>query len=153
MHRAILLAACCALLAAGCGSSAKSPPSSTAAGATTGKSGTTTPNGSHLTLVGTPRFASPSPSAAVLSGLVPIAYRNFAIDPDVVRVKAGSTIVWTNFDPAPDNVTSVGGPQRFASRDLGEGATFRVRLTGPGLIHYESTLHPATINGTIEVLR
>jgi len=144
--RAILLLVCCAVLA-GCGSSA----SSSTPGA--GTSAATTQSGPHLTVDATPKFAAPSPSAPILSGRVPITYRYFTIDPDVVRVKAGTTIVWTNNDPGPDNVTSVGGPQRLASGPLKEGASFAVRLSRPGVIHYESTLHPATLNGTIEVLR
>jgi plastocyanin len=144
---------CAALLGVGCGSSAKRPAAGGAGQATTTSSTKTGPSSSRLTIVGTPKFASPSRSAPVLSGVVPIAYRLFAIDPDVVRVKAGSTIVWTNHDQVPENVRSVGGPQLIASQNFGEGATFKVKLTKPGLIHYESTLHAATINGTIEVLR
>ena len=60
----------------------------------------------------------------VQSGLVQIAYRNIAIDPDTVRVKVGSTIKWTNNDPEKCNVTSQGGPYKFSSGDFGEGGTF-----------------------------
>jgi plastocyanin len=83
---------------------------------------------------------------------VRIAYRNIAIAPDTVRVKVGSAIRWTNFDQVSHNVTSEGGPQRFASKDFGEGATFEIKATRPGVIHYECTLHPASMNGTIEVV-
>ena len=34
-----------------------------------------------------------------------------------------------------------------------EGGTFKVKVTRPGLIHYECTIHPTTMNGTIEVVR
>jgi plastocyanin len=88
----------------------------------------------------------------VNSGIVPIAYRNIAIAPDTLRVKVGSTIKWTNFDSVQHNVTSQGGPQSFASKDFGEGKTFEVKVTKPGVIHYECTIHPTTMNGTIEVL-
>jgi len=140
---------CAALAAAGCGSAAKSPTSRTSAAGSPTASG----SGSHLAIIGTPRFGSPSPSAPVRSGHVSISYRYFTVDPAVIRVRAGSTVEWTNSDPGPDNVTSVDGPQSFASKELAEGATFSVRLTRPGVIHYESTRHPATINGTIQVLR
>ncbi|MEA2209051.1 MAG: hypothetical protein QOF54_1528 [Solirubrobacteraceae bacterium] len=82
-----------------------------------------------------------------------IAYRNIAIAPDTVRVRVGSTVRWTNFDNVSHNVTSEGGPAKFASRDFGEGGTFQVKLTKPGVIHYECTIHPASMNGTIEVVR
>jgi plastocyanin len=150
MRRAILPAACCAVLAGGCGSSASS---SAPAGSTRTSAPSHTQSGPHLTVDAPPSFGAPSPSAPVLSGLVTITYRYFTIDPDVIRVKVGATVLWRNTDPGPDNVTSVSGPQHLASGNLAEGATYRVRLTRPGVIHYLSTLHPATMNGTIQVLR
>ncbi|HSZ04803.1 MAG TPA: plastocyanin/azurin family copper-binding protein [Solirubrobacteraceae bacterium] len=146
--------ACCTLaLTAGCGSSS-SPTSGSTATATTGAKAASTSisPGEKLRSDTTPKFASPSPSAPVQSGLVQIAYRNIAIDPDTVRVKVGSTIRWTNYDSTPHNVTSEGGPQRFASKDFGEGGTFEITVEKPGVIHYECTLQPTTMNGTIEVV-
>ncbi len=82
-----------------------------------------------------------------------IAYRNIAIDPDTLRVKVGSTIKWTNYDSVEHNVTSEGGVAKFASKDFGEGGTYEIRVTKPGIIHYECTIHPASMNGTIEVVK
>ena len=87
------------------------------------------------------------------SGVVKIAYRNITIAPDTVKVKVGSTIVWTNYDPVEHNVTSQSGPDRFSSKNFGEGQSFRVTLTKPGVIHYLCTIHPTSMNGTIEVVR
>jgi plastocyanin len=84
---------------------------------------------------------------------VPISYRNIAIAPDTVKVKVGSTIKWTNFDNIDHNVTSEGGPQKFASKDFGEKGTFEIKALTPGVIHYECTIHPASMNGTIEVVK
>jgi plastocyanin len=100
----------------------------------------------------TPKYASPSSSEPVQSGLVQVAYSNIAIDPDTVRAKVGSTIKWTNNDPQKCNVTSEGGPYKFSSGDFGEGGTFELKLSKPGTIHYECTYYPATMNGTIEVV-
>jgi len=154
--------ACCLLvLAAGCGSSsstsgnASGGSAATATGKTSASSSTTAKSsspGATLKADTTPKFASPSPSAPVQSGLVQIAYRNIAIDPDTVRVKVGSTIKWTNYDSVQANVTSEGGPQRFASKNFGEGGTFELKAEKPGVIHYECTLFPTTMNGTIEVV-
>jgi plastocyanin len=83
---------------------------------------------------------------------VQIAYRNIAIAPDTAKVKVGSTIRWTNHDSVEHNVTSEGGPQRFASGDFGEGGTFQIIANRPGVIHYECTIHPTTMNGTIDVV-
>ena len=141
--------ACSALLfAAGCGSSSSS--SSTATTSSTATS--TTPSSGGLKTDSTPKYAAPAPSSPVQSGTVHVAYRNIAIDPDTVKVKVGSTIKWTNFDSIAHNVTSEGGPQKFASKDFGEKGTFEIKALKPGVIHYECTIHPASMNGTIEVV-
>jgi plastocyanin len=84
---------------------------------------------------------------------VQIAYRNIAIDPDTVKVKVGSTLEWTDFDDVTHNVTSESGPAHFASANLKEGSKFSYKVTKPGIIHYECTYHPASMNGTIEVVK
>jgi plastocyanin len=148
-------AVCVALvmLAAGCGSSESSGTSSTGSSATTGSSTPAkTAASGGLKVVTTPKYAAPSSSEPVKSGVVQIAYRNIAIDPDTVRAKVGSTIRWTNEDSEKCNVTSEGGPYTFASKDFGEGASFELKLDKPGLIHYECTHYPTTMNGTIEVV-
>jgi plastocyanin len=150
MRRASAAAiACCALvLTAGCGSTSKSASSSSTTATTT-----TTAAGGGLKGDTTPKYAAPSVSAPVQSGVVEIAYRNITIDPDTVRVKLGSTIKWTNYDSVEHNVTSEGGPQKFASKNFGEGGTFEIKPNKPGVIHYENTLQPASMNGTIEVVK
>ena len=150
MNRAlIILAACSALaLAAGCGSSkssSTSTTSSTSSSTGTPKSGIV-PNGKI-------NYASPPANAPVQSGVVNITYHEIAIEPDTLKVKAGSTIKWTNQDPVEHNVTSASGPTKFASKNFGEGGTFEIKVDKPGVIHYRCTLHPATMNGTIEVVK
>jgi len=146
-RRLATLAVCTALAAvAGCGSSSSSSSSSSGAAST---KPATTATGS-LKVTTTPKFAPAS--GPVKSGTVQIAYRNIAIAPDALRVKVGSTIKWTNFDTVAHNVTSEGGPQKFASKGFGEGGTFEIKALKPGVIHYECTFHPASMNGTIEVV-
>jgi len=147
----VIMACCVLALVSGCGSSGNST-NSTSATTTSGTTASSSSPAASLKVNATPKFASPSPSAPVQSGLVQIAYRNIAIDPDTVRVKVGSTIRWTNYDSTQANVTSKGGPQRFASTNFGEGGTFEIKAEKPGVIHYECTLYPATMNGTIEVV-
>jgi len=134
------------MLLAGCGSSSSQ---STSTKATT--SATTATSGLKATT--TPKFASPSSSEPAKTGLVNVAYRNITINPDTIRVKVGSTIKWTDYDNVMHNVTSIKGSQKFASKDFGEGASFSVKLTKPGVINYECSLHPASMNGTIEVVK
>ena len=148
----IVMIACSALLlAAGCGSSNSSSGSSSTAATAPKTSSSATSGG--LKANTTPKYASPSSSSPIQSGVVPIAYRNIAIDPDTLRVKVGSTIKWTNYDNVEHNVTSEGGPQKFASHNFGENGTFEVKALKPGVIHYECTNHPASMNGTIEVVK
>jgi plastocyanin len=138
----------CALLtaAAGCGSSSSgtksTPAGSTRTAAGTGPRAITTPN-----------YATPASSAPVQSGTVQIAYRNITIAPDTLKVKVGTIVRWTNDDPIEHNVTSRSGPQTFASKNLGEGGTYQITLTKPGVIHYICTIHPVTMNGTIVVVK
>jgi len=147
--------ACCALvILAGCGSSSTS---------TTGTPANTTPStaaenarGGGIKVDTTPKFIAPAGSAPVQSGTVHVAYRDIAIEPDTLRVKVGSTIKWTNYDSVVHNVTSeggAGGTYKFASKNFGEGGTFELKVTKPGVIHYENTLQPVTMNGTIEVVK
>jgi plastocyanin len=141
--------ACSALLfAAGCGSSSSSS-STTSGSATTSSSASS----GGLKTDSTPKYAAPAASSPTQSGTVQIAYRNIAIDPDTLKVKVGSTIKWTNFDSVEHNVTSEGGVAKFASKDFGEGGTYELKVTKPGVIHYECTIHPASMNGTIEVVK
>jgi len=137
------------LLAAGCGSSSKSSGSATSGTSTAARSAKSS---GGLVPSSTPRYASPEASAPVLSGTVRISYHDITINPDAVKVKVGSTIKWTNEDEAVANVTSEGGPAKFASGNLHLGSTFELKVNKPGTIHYESTYHPVTMNGTIEVV-
>lgn len=99
-----------------------------------------------------PKYAAPPAGAPVQSGVVQIEYRNIAINPDALKVKVGSTIKWTNYDPVEHNVTSKGGPSTFKSKNFGEGGTFEFKATKAGTIHYLCTIHPVSMNGTIEVV-
>jgi plastocyanin len=143
---AVVIACSALLFAAGCGSSSSSGSSSSTTASTSASSGGLKPDT-------TPKYAAPAASSPVQSGTVQVAYRNIAIDPDTVKVKVGSTIKWTNFDSVEHNVTSEGGPSKFASKDFGESGTYEFKATKPGVIHYECTIHPASMNGTIEVVK
>ena len=75
-------------------------------------------------------------------GVVQIAYRNIAIDPDTVKVKVGSTLEWTNYDHVTDNVTTSRGPEHFASGTSAKGATFEFKLDQAG--HDPLRVHATT---------
>jgi plastocyanin len=148
-------------LASGCGSSSSTTSASGAATTSTvatstvpaPPAGASGGAGASPKLDKTPRYASPTAAAPVQSGVVNVAYRNITIQPDTLKVKVGSTIKWTNYDPVEHNVTSQGGVQKFASKDFGEGGTFEIKAQKPGVIHYLCTIHPASMNGTIEIVK
>jgi plastocyanin len=149
MRRRLATLVICASLAAlaGCGSSSSSSTTSSSSASTPAA---TTSTGGSLKATTTPKYLPPA--GAVKSGTVQIAYRNITIAPAALKVKVGSTIKWTNFDTVAHNVTSQGGPQKFASKDFGEGGTFTIKALKPGVIHYVCTIHPASMNGTVEVV-
>ena len=117
-----LLARCCSRR--GCGSS-NSTTSSSRTIVVKGLSSPARGASGGLKATGTRRNTPlPSPSAPVQSGIVPVAYRNITIQPDTLKVKVGSTIMWTNYDSVEHNVTSESGPEQFASGTFGEGRSF-----------------------------
>jgi plastocyanin len=137
------------LLVAGCGSSESK-------GTTGASTATTSTNGAvkgGLTVPGKINYAKPPTNAPVQSGVIKITYHEFAIEPDTLKAKVGSTLKWINNDTEKCNVKSEGGPYTFDSGDLAsEGGTFELKLDKPGTIHYECTAYPTTMNGSIEVV-
>jgi plastocyanin len=107
-----------ALAVAGCGSSS----SSSSAAATSSDS-------------------APTPAAAT-GGAIQVTMMSLAFSPDVVHAKVGQTIQWTNNDTPPHNVTYVSGPKFTSSKTMDPGATFQVKLTQAGTIHYFCSIHP-----------
>jgi plastocyanin len=143
------------LAAAGCGSSESSSTTSattTASTTTPGSTGTSGKPKEGIVPNGKINYAKPASGAPVQSGLVKIKYHLISIEPDTLKVKAGSTIEWVNEDDVEHNVTSASGPAKFASKNFGEGGKFKITVTKPGIIDYRCTLHPATMNGAIEVV-
>ena len=140
----------------GCGSSTGGGPARSAStrhhstGASSTSTGSSSPASIHIDT--TPKFASPPPGGPVRTGTVQIAMRNVSLAPDTIRVKAGTTVKWTNYDPLQYNVTSVSGPQRVRSGNFGRGGTFQVVLSKPGVLRYVCTNYPTTMNGTIEIV-
>src|SRR5262245_21882706 len=91
-----------------------------------------------LLLVATPARAEDA--AAVKIG-------NFTFGPQELRVKAGTTVTWTNQDDIPHTVVS---PNNFRSKALDTDGTFSFTFTTPGAYKYFCCLHPH-MNGTIVV--
>jgi plastocyanin len=67
---------------------------------------------------------------------------DFAYDPEPVRVKAGTTIAWTNYDSVPHTATASKGDGDWGSGILEQGDQFTYTFTEPGIYAYLCTLHP-----------
>ena len=85
-----------------------------------------------------PSSAAPPTSAPVAADSVTI--HNFAFGPQVVTVKAGTTVHWTNNDTEAHTVTSMTGA--FNSPVLQPGAGYSFTFTKPGTYSYHCTIHP-----------
>ena len=85
-------------------------------------------------------FASTS-GAADNSPSVAITIDNFSFTPQEVRVKAGTTIVWTNHDDIPHTVVS-SDDSSFKSKALDTDDKFTTVLTKPGTYAYYCSIHP-----------
>jgi plastocyanin len=115
-----------------------------------------TPSASAVraTYPGYPRSgAAAGTSATAAAGVVAVSYRGIAIAPASVAVKAGTTIRWTNFDATLHNVAITAGPVKFSSPAFNKGGSYKARFAKPGVYHYLCTFHPASMTGTITVVR
>lgn len=65
---------------------------------------------------------------------------NFSFTPQVITVKAGTTITWTNHDDIPHTVVS--DDQLFKSKTLDTDDKFSTTLTKPGTYSYFCSIHP-----------
>jgi plastocyanin len=73
---------------------------------------------------------------------VHVAMKVLEFTPGAVGAKVGQTVVWSNDDSSPHNVTYVSGPRFTSSGRLDPGARCSLKLTSAGTIHYVCTLHP-----------
>ena len=72
---------------------------------------------------------------------------NFTFGPQELKVKAGTTVTWTNDDDIPHTVVS---PNNFRSKALDSEDKFSFTFTTPGTYKYFCSLHPH-MTGTIVV--
>ena len=138
------------LLAAGC----------SRAGTTSG-GGTPAPTPAPATPAAAAAPGGPPAPPAAPAGPTTITYLNTAIDRATEDVAVGAKVVWMNAETngTPHNVTSgtVQGtvPQpdgKFASpRLVNAGEKFEHTFSAPGAYHYYCAVHPAQMQGTINV--
>jgi amicyanin len=74
-----------------------------------------------------------------LSADAAVKIANFTFGPQELRVKAGTTVTWTNEDDIPHTVVS---PNNFRSKALDTDGTYSFTFTTPGTYRYFCSLHP-----------
>ena len=85
-------------------------------------------------------------AAPLATAAVQIA--NFTFKSQILTVKPGTTVTWTNADDIPHTVTSSTGA--FKSKVLDSGDKFSFTFAKPGQFGYFCSLHPH-MTGTIVV--
>jgi plastocyanin len=140
---ALLAVPAAALALAACGSSSSTTAATSTPTATTASG----PSPSATAAAG----PSTGPAASAPSGsTVKVTMKNLAFSPATIQVKSGQTIVFTNDDSPAHNVTWVSGPKFTPSSTLNPGASFTLKVTQAGTIHYYCSIHPF-MKGTIVV--
>jgi plastocyanin len=93
-------------------------------------------------------------AVAPVGGFVQVAYKRIAIAPDPIAVHVGQKIKWTNFDDTRHNVVAqADSSEKFTSPDLRKKGIYVYTPTKAGVIRYLCTYHPASMVGTITVVR
>jgi plastocyanin len=67
---------------------------------------------------------------------------NFGFSPAAANVHAGDTVIWTNHDTAPHDVTVTRGLVAIHSPLLDTGQTWSYTFTTPGTYDYICSIHP-----------
>jgi plastocyanin len=128
-----------ALFLAGCGGSSSSVNTSTPPTATTAP--TSAPTSPPATVAPTTAPASPT---AVSGNSAAVTIQNFSFSPQVITVKVGTTITWTDKDTTAHTVTSLSGPTSFDSGHLTpSGGTFHFTFSQAGTYNYHCMIHPS----------
>jgi amicyanin len=78
---------------------------------------------------------------------VAVKIGNFTFGPQDLKVKAGTTVTWTNEDDMPHTIVS---PNSFRSKVLETDGTYSFTFTTPGAYKYFCSLHPH-MTGTVVV--
>lgn len=96
-------------------------------------------------------MTSPSRSAAAAPvSADAVTIKNFAFSPATLKVRAGTTVTWTNQDTDAHTVTSAGPGGPLHSPALATHGTYTHTFTQPGSYAYVCTIHPF-MTGTVEV--
>jgi plastocyanin len=87
---------------------------------------------------------APASPTAVSGNSAAVTIQGFAFNPQVITVKVGTTITWTDMDSTAHTVTSLSGPTSFNSGNLTpSGGTFHFMFSQAGTYSYHCMIHPS----------
>ncbi len=92
---------------------------------------------------------APIAAAPLASDRVPVLVEDYDFDPAVLTVGVGTTVVWGNLGEVDHTVTITGGAN---SGNLAPGQTFSNTFGVPGTYYYQCTIHPALMQGVVDVV-
>jgi plastocyanin len=102
-------------------------------------------DGTGPTAYGAPASTATTTAAAATNA---VAVNGFSFQPDVLKVKVGATVTWTNDDTVAHTV--IADDNSFASSNLQPGGSFSFRFTRPGTYAYHCSIHPS-MHGSVVV--
>jgi plastocyanin len=76
--------------------------------------------------------------------------KSYLFAPAAITVKAGTTVTFTNNDNFPHTVQLL-DPTPDTPRPLDLGKSVTITFSTPGLVHYQCSLHPQNMQGTVLV--
>ena len=92
-----------------------------------------------------------APAQGAITGTALILVKNFAFTPDVLTIKPGTKVTWTNQDGTTHQIGSdAGSSVAFSSDPLPDGASYQFTFSAPGTYTYHCLIHPS-MTGTIVV--
>jgi plastocyanin len=91
-------------------------------------------------------YGAPAATAATTTNAATI--RGFSFQPDVLKVKVGAKVTWTNDDTVAHTVTA--DTNSFASGNLQPGGSFSFTFTRLGTYAYHCSIHPS-MHGSVVV--
>jgi plastocyanin len=92
--------------------------------------------------------ASTAATTTAATAINAATIKGFSFQPDVLKVKVGAKVTWTNDDTVAHTVTA--DTNSFASGNLQPARSFSFTFTRPGTYAYHCSIHPS-MHGSVVV--
>ena len=95
--------------------------------------------------------AVPGPAASPVATTTVDLPPSYRFAPAAVTVPAGTTVTWTNDDHFTHSVQLLDGGLSTTPQLMDPGQTVTVTFAQPGVYHYQCSLHPQNMQGSVTV--